>query len=202
MTDFTIYHYTNRPGWRGINNGREGYSYIDPRTGKYVNSKDIRGLWPNRRLIPFGIESSLVPTEATEPHIFGLLEDIPSSWINYGGSMKVFEDLMHLCSRISDEDNRQYLVLLKVNLSSEDDPSVVDFSHIRRHQEECNTSNKISPDAWAQANKKYWDSRVSLSKYAGDYVLPEVIVPFQIPKERIQFVFCVNCFKRKNRFLF
>jgi len=190
-----MYHYTNNVRWENINRGDPGFTCEDPRTGKYVDGKDIRGLWPSRRLIAQGVESSLVPFEATKPTIFGLLEEKPMSWIQYkelglSGHTGVFSELMKHCSRRFGEPGERSLVLLRVDLEPEDEPFVVDYHYLRTFARDF--SSETNPSklniSLAERNKMYWESRVSLTRYRGNYFLPEVCVMAPIPLERVHFV--------------
>lgn len=183
-----MWHYTNMAAWKGANEGNPGYSYQDTRTGKYVDGKDVRGLWPSRRLIAHGVESRLVPSEATQPAVFGLPEEQPESWVKYEDCINVFDYLMSCCSGCS--EGKKPLVLLRVDLQPEDKPLVVDYLHIRNlarafndEQDLCKKM-KIS----AEGNKNYWESRVPLADYKGGFTLPEIVVFAPLPLERVHFV--------------
>jgi len=180
-----MYHFTNPEGWKGVNEGDDGFTCLDPRTGKYVDGETIRGLWPSRRLIPQGVESSLVPFEATKPVIWGLPKERPKSWLNYkDGRRDIFEQLMSCCAR------RSNLVLLKVNLKPEDEACVVDYASIRQYSKEYNSENDWQKKAKieAEAHKRYWESRVPIVDYQGDYILPEIVVANPIPQDRVNFL--------------
>ena len=122
-----MYHYTNLNGWNGIVNGREDYVVEHPLTKKMVDSETIKGwMLPHRRLIPIGIKSSLVPSEATLPAIFGLSSPTPQSWLQYRDCINVWNYLLGCCQREADK-----LILLKINLINTDNPLVFDYIHIR-----------------------------------------------------------------------
>ena len=184
----TIYHYTNPDGWNGIVNGQKDYLVKHPLTNKLVDSESVKGwMLPHRRLISEGIESSLVPNEATSPAIFGLLEPIPISWIQYRDSSceSIWNYLLSCCKR-----GREKIVLLKLNLLSEDNPQVFDYVHIRRTAKNLREMKYTEEyrRTMAEGNKIYWDSRVKLEDYEGNFVLPEIVVFSPIPIERIEFV--------------
>ncbi|MEK6846380.1 MAG: hypothetical protein AABY26_06475, partial [Nanoarchaeota archaeon] len=120
LTNTVMYHFTNRAGWKGVNEGNPNYLYEDSRTGKYVEGEQIRGLWPSRRLIVQGPECALVPYEATKPAVFGLPVEKPQSWIQYNDAINVFDYLMKCCAGRSDAEGKRDLVLLKVDLKPED----------------------------------------------------------------------------------
>jgi hypothetical protein len=181
----SMWHYTNRMGWDGVNNGHDGYIVRDPKTGKYYDSEDVRGLWPHRRLIEEGNGSS-VPVEAERPAIFGLPEPQPKSWLKYEDCTKLWGNLMKRCAdRTSQEDRR--IILLEVDLFREDEPIVVDYVHIRRASRDC--ENEINPRKeraiMIRGFEGYWNSRISFFEYNGGFILPEVVVFNPIPPERI-----------------
>ncbi|GEM_PF-2328067 len=189
--DLTVmYHFTNRAGWKGVNEGNPGFSYKDPRTGKYIEGETIRGLWPNRRFVSQGAGSELVPFEATEPAVFGLPEEKPQSWIQYNDRINVFDYLMSCCAGRSDDEGRRDLVLLRVDLRPEDNPFVVDYLHIRRLARDYSAeSDPIRKQAiLSEGNKKYWESRVPLADYKGTVTLPEIVICAPIPQDRVHFV--------------
>lgn len=181
-----MYHYTNPDGWDGIVNGQEGYVVEHPITKKMVNSETIKGwMLPHRRLIPQGIESSLVPFKATSPAIFGLPNPTPHSWLQYQDCMNVWDYLLGCCQRGSGR-----LALLKINLINADNPLVFDYVHIRRAARDL-TQTKDSEKyrkILAGGSRDYWDSRVELNKYEGNFVLPEIVIFSAIPTERIEYL--------------
>ncbi len=185
-----MYHFTNRAGWKGTQEGNSDYIYMDPRTNKYVDGKDIRGLWPSRRLISWGIESALVPDEATKPAIFGLPEEKPASWVQYQDGPNVFDYLMSCCGGRSYRGEENDLVLLRVDLKPEDNPFVVDYLHLRHlaRDFEAETNPQRKQKILAEGNQRYWESRIPLADYKNDFVLPEIVVWTPIPQERVHFV--------------
>ena len=185
-----MYHFTNQAGWKGVNEGNPDYMYKDPLTGKYVEGKEIRGLWPSRRLIIQGAGSELVPYEATEPAVFGLPEEKPSSWIQYADCINVFDYLMSCCAGISNREGKRGLVLLKIDLKPADDPFVVEYLHIRNLARDYETESdmKKKQAILSEGNKRYWDSRVLLADYKGNFILPEIIIWTPIPQDRVHFV--------------
>ncbi len=190
----TMYHFTSTIGWKGMNEGKPDILYSDPKTGELIEGEQIRGLWPERRLIPIGIESSLVPHEATKPTIFSFLEEKPKSWIEYTHfSLNLFDFLLAHCAKYS-EDKIRNIVLLKIDLIPEDDPYVIEYQHMtdlnnnyekidNKKEREKNKNRMI-----AEANKKYWESRTPLREYNGNFTLPEIIITTPIPLERIHFI--------------
>ncbi len=112
-----MYHFTNKVGWKGVNEGDPNYTYKDPMTGKYVDGKDIRGLWPNTRLVIQGPGSELVPYEATEPAVFGLPEEKPFSWVEYEDAINVYDYLMSCCAGHPDEEGKSDLILLRIDVN-------------------------------------------------------------------------------------
>jgi hypothetical protein len=184
MAEQTMYHYTNTDGWKEILNGREGWIIQHPLTGKWVGSETLKGwMIPHRRLISEGIESSLVPSEATRPAIFGLTEPVPQTWQNYRDCINVWNYLLGCCKRQSE------LVLLKINLVEGDSPLVFDYIHIRRTAKDLSTMKGAEyKKRLAEGNRDYWSSQTPLSQYKGDFVLPEVVVFSPISQDRIEFL--------------
>lgn len=182
----SMYHYTNPDGWDGIVNGQNGYVVEHPITRKMVDSETIKGwMLPHRRLIPKGLESSLVPSEATLPGIFGLPESAPQSWLQYRDCINIWDYLIGCCKRGADK-----LVLLKINLIDSDNPLVFDYVHIRKAARDL--AQTKDPERYrkilAEGNRDYWNSRVELNRYAGNFVLPEIVTFSAIPIERIDFL--------------
>jgi len=186
----TMYHFTNRAGWKGVNEGNPNFVYKDPRTGKYVEGEDIRGLWPSRRFVIQGPGSELVPREATEPAVFGLLEEKSLSWIRYEDCTNVFDYLMSCCADHSDKEGKRNLVLLRVDLKPEDNPFVVDYLNIRQLARDFSAESDLhkKQKIRAEGNQRYWETRVPLADYKGDFTLPEVVVWTPIAQERVHFV--------------
>ncbi len=185
-----MYHFTNRVGWVGVNEGNPNFIYKNPRTGKYVEGETIRGLWPSRRLIIQGAGSELVPFEATEPAVFGMPEEKPQSWIQYQDCIIVFDYLMSCCAGHSDEEGRRDLVQLRVDLRPEDNAFVVDYLHIRHLARDfsAETDPKRKQKILTEGNKKYWESRIPFADYKGNFALPEIVIWTPIPQERVHFM--------------
>ena len=185
-----MYHFTNRDGWKGVNTGNPGFTYKDPRTGKYIEGEKIRGLWPSRRLIIQGVGSELVPFEATEPAVFGLPEEKQQSWIQYRDCVNIFDYLMSCCAGRYDEEGRRDLVLLRVDLKPEDNPFVVDYLHIRHLARDYTAESepKRKQAILSEGNKRYWESRVPLADYKGNFTLPEIVIWTPMPQDRVHFV--------------
>ncbi len=189
--DHTVmYHFTNRAGWRGVNEGNPDFIYPDPRTGKYVEGEDIRGLWPSRRLVIQGAGSELVPNEATQPAVFGLPQESPESWIKYKDCITVFDYLMSCCAGKSDDEGKRDLVLLKIDLKPKDNPIVVDYIHIRHLARDFSTESDPvrKQKIVSEGNQRYWETRIPLADYKSGFTLPEIVVWTPIPQERVHFV--------------
>ncbi len=150
------------------------------------------------RLRSFISSSDYAPCkEAQQGTIFGLLEEKPATWIKYKNhnGNSVFETLLRTCAVRGDDmagfcdwpDEEKKLVLLKVELLPQDNPFVVDFIHISRMYENLKKTNAISQEQiQSQASLQYWQSRIPLQRYSGNYTLPEVIVHNHLPLERIE----------------
>ena len=181
-----MYHYTNNEGWEGIQKGQIGYVIEHPLTRKFVESETVKG-WviPHRRLIPVGIESSLVPTEAISPAIFGLPEPTPQSWLEYKDCISVWDYLLSCCRK-----GKSNLVLLRLEISDMDNPKVFDYIHVRKTARDLSIIKdpKEYRKKLAEGNRDYWNSGVELKSYNGSFVLPEVVVFSPIPIERVEFV--------------
>ncbi|MBI2632678.1 hypothetical protein HYW75_06755 [Candidatus Pacearchaeota archaeon] len=186
MKQQVMYHYTNPARWDGIVNGQEGYLIEHPITKKMVNSETVRGwILPHRRLISQGIESSLVPSEATLPAISGLSESVPQSWFQYRDCINVWDYLLGCCKRGANK-----LALLKINLIDADNALVFDYVHIRRMARDLVQTKDLEKyrKILAQGNRDYWNSRIALDRYVSSFVLPEIVVFSAIPIERIEFL--------------
>jgi hypothetical protein len=173
MTQNVMYHYTNPQGWHSITNGNPERRHVDPRTGEFVDDKDVRGLWPGRRLINPGPGAENLPAMAKAKYIWGLHEPEPAAWVDRQKQLFMFEELMRNCAAYG------RLTLLKVHLTSAEDPHVLEYGH--RHP-------PTDPELFAEGNRKYWESRVPLAAYEGGYEYPEVIVSTPIPLEQIEFM--------------
>jgi len=190
LDDAVMYHFTKRAGWQGVNEGNPNFIYLDSRTGKSVEGEDARGLWPCRRLIIQGPGSELVPYEATQPAVFGFPEERPASWIRYEDCMNVFDYLMSCCAGRSDKEGKRDLILLRIDLKPEDNPFVVDYLHIRQLARDfsAETDQTKKQKIRSGGNQRYWETRVPLADYKGDFTLPEVVVWTPIPQERVHLV--------------
>jgi len=183
-----IYHYTNIEGWNGIRNGHSGYMIKHPITGKLVESETVKGwMLPHRRVVPEGIEASQIDNQATSAAIFGLTEPTPKSWINYKEECEfsLWDYLLSCCRK-----GKDMAFLLKIKLAEEDNPLVLDYSHIRKTSKDLQTLKGTDryKTRLAEGHRDYWNSRVKLSDYQGNFTLPEVVIFNPIPLERISFV--------------
>ncbi len=176
-----MFHYTTKHGWKEMNSGSD--CYFEDKNGKYLDGETFRGLKPNRRLISQGPESFELDKEATKPALFGFLEPEPESWISYRDPLNIWH---YLLSGIGARDNWTNLILLKVDLVEEDEPYVVEQFCIRKMAKELE-SVKEKLACLRNGYKNYWDSRIRLQDYKGNYVLPEVFSWNTIPLERIHF---------------
>ncbi len=186
MEQQAMYHYTNPRGWDGILNGQKGYTVEHPLTKEMVDSKTVRG-WviPHRKLISEGIEASLVPFEATSPAIFGLPNPTPQSWLQYRDCISVWDYLLSCCQKDADK-----LILLKLNLIEADNPLVFDYIHMRKMARDLSKTNCAEEyrKRLIEGNRDYWNSRVKINRYEGNFTLPEIAVFSAIPIERVEFL--------------
>ena len=179
-----VYHYTTSDGWERMNKGDRDYAVWNPVDGKYIDGELVRGLWPHRRLIPQGIESTLTPDESTRPKIFAMLSSNPALWLRNEEFPGLFDYLIGgILSNSRGPFDKSKLILLEVNLLPPDKPFVVDYAHVVREGRMFDKTK--NPKHIAEGYKKYWDSKISLQRYSGGYDLPEVVFEGPIPLERL-----------------
>lgn len=157
------YHYTNEEAYHSMQNkGIEGCTtfYFD----------DFSGLIPSRRFLQFGRGINL-PDEVHEGVIEGLLESEPKSWIRNLEFPNFWRYLMHDICR------RKKVVLLSFELSPKDKAYVVERAYMERELYRESKGFGISTNkTMNEASKKYWESRVPVFEYKGNYSAPQLAI--------------------------
>lgn len=158
-----------------------------------------KGLLPLRPLISHEYAPPL-PKDAVQSTLFGLTQEIPSSWLTYQNKAgrNVFETLLRECALRGDDmagfceiaDCELNLVLLKVTLLPSDQPCLTDFIHISQAVNNIgkHTSTSQREQHLIAGATAYWNSRVPLLEYNNNYTLPEVICHKKIPLDRIEYI--------------
>ncbi len=156
------YHYTNQTAYKSMKTGRD--------YGK-------TGLIPIRRFIKNDIGD--FPSEAYKGTIQGLLEPEPKSW----KENQEFPDLWkYLMNDICRENG--VIMLLSFEILPDDKAYVVERAHVERelYKPRENITKKFLEGAW----QKYWESRVPVFHYRGDYILPQLTIWSSIEFERLK----------------
>lgn len=166
------YHYTNSKAYKSMQtNGIEGYIS--------QNYEDFAGLIPNKRFIRFGWGSGL-PDEAREGIIEGLLEPEPKSWIENSEFPFLWIPLMRNICR------QKEIILLSFEFDSKDRAYVVERAHIERElYKKAKTGKEFTKRSMNKACKKYWESRVPVLDYAGNYDVPQLAIWSGIEFDRL-----------------
>jgi len=160
------YHYTTLSAWRRVQHD----GHLRPPT-PLVNPH-----WRN------------APREAHRPHLFALQEPEPAAW-----KENRLDRLLEYILR-NGEGNRAFnyrnkIALLELDVRKEDDPHVVAFDHFDRLDEIAQQDRSVPKMIHqARAVRRYYASRVPLADYAGQYRLPEIVIPNPVPVERARLV--------------
>jgi len=164
---FRGYHYTTLLDYESMQNGR---------------TYRKKGLLPIGRFINLG-EGNCLPKDAHEGCISCLLEPEPQSWVNNKQFPYTWISLMsHLCLKdnsLSPELSK--LVLLSFEILCQDNAYVVERAHIEKWRAK-NQTKKQEKESYTN----YWNSRVSVSEYKGNYNLPELAIFSYIPIDRLK----------------
>ena len=116
-----------------------------------------------------------IPMEASNGHVFAFHEELNRNWLNGGllrrdGIKKLFQSL------------GSKLDLYKIQLIGHDDIVVLDASKFL-FTEIMGLRGATSKNILA-----YWNSKVLLSDYLGDYEFPECAIPFDVEKSNLNLI--------------
>jgi len=169
------YHYTSARAYASMQTkGIEGF--ITP------CFDDFAGLIPSRRFIRLGGAKRL-PNEAHQGVIEGLLEPEPRSWTRNDAFPHFWRYLMHDICRTNE------VVLLRFELRPEDEAYVVDRAHIERElYRESMGRGTSTPATRSRACRNYWNSRVPVYAYDGNYAAPQLAIWSGIAYDRLEVV--------------
>lgn len=174
LTDRVVgYHYTNSKAYSSIQTkGKDGYATF--------GFDDFAGLIPSKRFIRFGDGNGL-PDGAHDGVIEGLLEPEPRSWLENPEFPHFWNYLMHDICR----DNE--VILLSFELNRDDKAYVVERAHVERElYRESKGQGKSTRETANEAFKKYWESRVPVFDYDGNYSTPQLAIWSGIPFDRLK----------------
>lgn len=166
------YHYTNSKAYRSMQTkGIDGY--FAPGFDNFI------GLIPKRRFIRLG--SVKLPSEAHDGVIEALLEPEPTSWIRNPEFPGLWNYLMHDVCR--DDET----MLLSFELTPKDKAFVVDRAHVERElYRESKGQGKSTVKTLNNAFRKYWNSRIPVFNYHGNYSSPQLVIWSGIEFERLE----------------
>ncbi len=167
------YHYTNPKAYQSMRtNGRDGYITF--------GFDDFAGLIPLRRFIRLGNGNGL-PEEAHDGVIEGLLEPEPKSWLENPEFPHFWNYLMHDICRDKE------VMLLNFELMPKDKACVVERAHIERElYREPKCPKKSTIKTRNESFKKYWESRVPVFDYDGNYSAPQLAIWSGISFDRLK----------------
>lgn len=164
-TMVTLYHYLSSHKWKTV----QETGFLQP-TGPF-NSGISSQEW--------GEYSIQFPFPVSEKNTFCFLEQNPPSWHEYG----LFDLLM---KEFSGGDK-----VLELNVDS----SFMAPLLIRDHSFHSPKMYGCSPGEWQKREvrnsrpdlrEKWCRSTIPLSQYAGNFICPEVLVPFPVPLDKIK----------------
>jgi hypothetical protein len=167
-----------------------GYHYSNPEAYQSMQTKGIdgwisnfdnfKGLIPHRRFIRFGGLKGL-PYESYNSVIEGLLEAEPKSWLENPEFPNFWNYLMYDICR------KKEVMLLSFELKPKDKAFVVERAHVERElYREAKGQGKPTRETRNKAFKKYWESRVPVSEYKGDYSAPQLAIWSGIEFDRLK----------------
>jgi hypothetical protein len=158
------YHYLNNINYNQMKNGRT-----------YRRT----GLLPIKRLVPFGHED--LPSEAHAGAVYGLLEPEPKSWTENPEFPYLWRALM---CKISYELK---VILLSFELNPSDNAYIVERAHMERVLYQESKGRREPPkEEMDEAFRKYFESRVPVFSYEGDFFVPELVVFSPIDLHRLK----------------
>lgn len=168
------YHYTNPDNYIAMKTGSD---YTSIETGK-----PCKGLHPMHRFVRYGWTRGL-PDDAHSGVIEGLLEPEPKEWTDNPEFPGLWRYLLHdLC-------RRNEIVLLKFDILPSDQAYVVDRSHVEHElYREAKGLGKSTINTMTEACRKYYDSRVPVFDYSGEYSVPQLAIWSAIDFERLEVV--------------
>lgn len=169
----TGYHYTNSEAYKSMQTKGITDSYIS-------GFNDFKGIIPSRRFIRFGRGKDL-PENAHAGVIEGLLEQKPASWIKNS-------EFPHLWRYLFNDICRNERVgLLSFELTRDDDAYVVERAHIERElYRKSKGLGESTKESMNVASKNYWDSKVHVLDYKGNYDVPQLAIWSGIEFDRLK----------------
>ena len=159
------YHYTNPDAYNSMRTGR---TY-----GK-------TGLIQVKRFIRLGAADEL-PNEAHDGVIEGLLEPVPKSWTDNPEFPDLWSYLVH---DVCKHDN---VILLSFKLKPQDKAYVVERAHMERVlYYKDKTGINPSQEQYDNGYRLYWESRIPVFDYAGNYSVPQLAIWSGIEFDRLK----------------
>jgi hypothetical protein len=159
------YHYTNEENLR--------YIYDGTMYGR-------KGLISIKRFISLGKGHNL-PDEAFDGVVQALLEPEPKSWIKNPEFPALWGYLMHDICR------RDKVILLSFEIMPQDKAYVVERAHVEQElYREFKTGKAPTKKQKEKAYSEYWNSRVPVFQYRGNYKLPQLAIWTTIICDRLK----------------
>ncbi len=136
-----------------------------------------KGLLPIGRFINFDVPR--LPAKAYEGVTVCLSEPRPKSWVENTEFPYAWAGLMFHIRKARN------VMLLSFDLLPTDKAYVVEKAHIERIK---SPGRNLTERVRIPAHKKYWESRVPVKRYKGNYSLPELIIfnPVELERLRIE----------------
>jgi hypothetical protein len=182
----TCYHYTNLEAYNSMSKkGIEGY---------ITNFDDFSGLIPSKRFVNVNWSHKDLPNEAYEEVIEGLLEPEPSSWTKNKEFPTLWYYLMH------DICKRKEIMLLSFQLNPKDKAYIVERGHIEKElYKKSKGLEKPTRETISTAAKKYFESRIPVFDYKGEYSVPQLAIwsPIEFKRLKIEWIKFTKRFWKK-----
>ncbi len=166
----------------------EVFHYTTPDNCKSIiyGGHEESGLIPARRLVSFGDLENIADQKIYDGVSHALLEAEPNSWMKNPKFPNAWKNLMEGIGLARRGQALENYALLKIHLTPLDTADVVDRKYLEPllNMKADDITDELRQESW----KQYWQSKVPLFEYNGNFEIPAVLIWNTITPDKIEVI--------------